>query len=530
MTCDYITNSTVCTQPTAATQACTGCGIRYVACAFHQNCTPTSCACLFGSPGWNTIPRLNPFVFLPNPPLPSTPPVTLPTPPRSPFSVFSLPPPPPSYSLPPPPPSFSIPRPPPSFSLPLPQFQTGPSLGTSTSTSLLGKRPPSSNPGLQQNTATPVVGSPLKKKRTLKTQVQLRDEAKKRTEKRGRGFSKKAAEDEFKALTERRDTFTGAWKTNVTISGFKPFATKRRAQVLRQVSTQFYWYIRQQLEPSMPQPKGWQAEQEVQAMAINDRIVLAANKDESLVALVASLRSLVQAYSLALQSLPLHAPAPEHPLKKLLTTPQYNDARTRGYATKLTDVFAGTRLSDSEALWLRQMVSTTDFIAEVDASDATACATAVTDNGYRHKLVFVTAGGGDIHAEEKLLVVLQRSRSRGPALIYGKKRPCAGCGLALRFARDKLGHNIAFNPNSGGYWDPPIQGLVTLIQESGITNKVELLQFVHDYATSYVNHQSHDHPTAPTPRNTVQTTQDTYANVGTSFITEYDSGSDSEAD
>jgi hypothetical protein len=61
---------------------------------------------------------------------------------------------------------------------------------------------------------------------------------------------------------------------------------------------------------------------------------------------------------------------------------------------------------------------------------------------------------GLCHAEGALVAVLVASGITAPALITGTMRPCTGCYLTLRYARERLGIALRGAPtHNGGFWE-----------------------------------------------------------------------------
>ncbi|WPB81302.1 hypothetical protein KYC5002_19535 [Archangium violaceum] len=279
---------------------------------------------------------------------------------------------------------------------------------------------------------------------------------------------------------------SGDWRPDNVISGSRSFASDRKAQLLRQLSAQLFWYVKEQLDQDK--------EQEVQAMEIHGRIVVAANNDGSMKKLFDDLQEEQKTYAASVKSfeeLLKKGKKPElkdypttHPLQQILEEPHKKDLRSLGNAKKLSRVFDGSRfLGEDSVSTLMGIIMNENFLAQVDLSNQLSCQTAITDDNYNGKIIFVTAGGSTIHAEQKLLYALHLSGSTKAAHIFGKKRPCAGCSLTLRFAKKQMGFNITFNERPGGYFGTAIPGLDKLVQahlSTASLDKVALLEWVHN--------------------------------------------------
>lgn len=69
------------------------------------------------------------------------------------------------------------------------------------------------------------------------------------------------------------------------------------------------------------------------------------------------------------------------------------------------------------------------------------------------------------HAEGALVALLVESGATGKALIAGTMRPCTGCYLTLRYARERLGVDLLGAPtHNGGFWETTqLNGMLALV-------------------------------------------------------------------
>lgn len=285
-----------------------------------------------------------------------------------------------------------------------------------------------------------------------------------------------------------RVTFTGRWTKKITVSGARSYRNERNRQLLKHLSVQLFHYVRTQL--------GMTSEQEIQAMHVNDRIVIAANDEATLTAFYNDLARKATEYAeeqeefednLANQ-LATYDDAPVHPLESILTEPQATDQRTVEHAQKLRGVLDLNRLflneSNTEALdTLRGITWTEEFVGRIDATSEADCKLKLTNPAYLNKIL-VLKGVPSLHAEQKLVVALWRSGVKSPVVIQGKKRPCAACDASLTFARQKLRLNITFNPNPGGYWSTSNTGLQMIINfgiDAGLLTKEQAMKWVNKH-------------------------------------------------
>ncbi|WP_260333316.1 DUF4157 domain-containing protein [Streptomyces beigongshangae] len=82
-------------------------------------------------------------------------------------------------------------------------------------------------------------------------------------------------------------------------------------------------------------------------------------------------------------------------------------------------------------------------------------------SGYAY-LVHNGVGAGKMHAEQKLLQLLQNAEFTGatahdPIHIRGPKRPCDACLAMLRYFREKLELNLVYNPRGNHYFRESVE-------------------------------------------------------------------------
>ena len=242
-------------------------------------------------------------------------------------------------------------------------------------------------------------------------------------------------------------TSSGQWTEEVVVRGAYAFDAQRVRQVLRHIATAVYHYAKSKVD----------AEQEVQALYVNDRLLLSSNLPASM----AELKGLSseQVFNIFLSD--THVPK--------------DDLRALGDIHKLQALVAGTRLDDAvfaNAAEKDALQNIAEMIRSAIQNPATnfphcgldAAATCITDARY-DKNVIVVEGVTPVHAEQNLILAYARSGTTAPGEIYGKKRPCTGCYMTFVFATQKLGLNLRFNENPGGFWGPAEQGLWQVIQQ-----------------------------------------------------------------
>ncbi|NPC70042.1 hypothetical protein HPP05_09835 [Corallococcus exiguus] len=325
---------------------------------------------------------------------------------------------------------------------------------------------------------------------------------------------------ELKAVTSKANvTFAGRWTPEVWLSGAASFSGRRDIQVLRHLSVQFFHYIRNTLN--------MKGEQEVQAMLVNDRIVIAANLDDSINALFKALRQ------------DDTGGPPSNAVQNLLQSVQNpDDKRAEGAAKKLGGLFSGTRSLSNIPTAMNVLGNDNErLLQRLDYSNAADCAAKIVGAAHHGRLIFVNAGGDSIHAEQKLLLALLRSGTSKStvATIYGKKRPCAGCYLTLLFAEERLGLKIEFNRHPGGFWGPALKGFRALFDQAKghmqSNSPGDVCTWLHDQVAALVTHQT-QYLGADEKRSMLQDSKAQFVALGKvdPRHTGYDSPSDSDPD
>lgn len=240
-------------------------------------------------------------------------------------------------------------------------------------------------------------------------------------------------------------TMQGRWsKKPIKISGPRSFSKDRTRQLLRQISNQVFWYIKKHLETT---------EQEVQAMWVNDRILISANLDSSMQALHGTLKSKAKKKA-------------ENTFDGILVTDWVASKRGKRHRRKLTDVVGGDRLDAGVPLAdaLRLAIKKgEESVIVVDISVPKNLAV-LSHSSAKGKIVFIV-GSPLPHAEQKLIDALVRANIKTRAEVFGKKRPCMGCYLTMLYAKNVGGFDLYFSDRPGGFWDKPLQNFLARIRE-----------------------------------------------------------------
>jgi hypothetical protein len=236
---------------------------------------------------------------------------------------------------------------------------------------------------------------------------------------------------------------SGQWTDEVGMQGAGSFSGERVRQLLRHLSTVVFAYVKQHVEE----------EQEVQAMYVNGRILLSSNDPASMRAL----RSV-----------------PKERIRSVLIgdeSPQGAD-RSAMSAEKLSGVLEGSRMEtltfdqESERPSMQAISNMVDDPQKyLPLGSIDQAAAWVDDDDHRGNVILVESMA-DAHAEQNLILTYVKSRSMAQAHVYGKKRPCTGCYLTFRFAREQLGRvGLTHSDRPGGFWGPATRGLYFVAKE-----------------------------------------------------------------
>ncbi|SHH84921.1 eCIS core domain-containing protein [Streptomyces sp. 3214.6] len=245
---------------------------------------------------------------------------------------------------------------------------------------------------------------------------------------------------------------TGMWTDKITVSGTRSFKRSPDEQTLRHLSTQLYWYAKELLEQK--------DEQEFQAMYVNGGIVVASNLDSSVQAVYDKLNRELDDYVMEYASAE-DGEEPADPFEQMLTTTQHDgDVRAETVANKFGNLKAGTRpvRDGAEEMLYSIQGSGKNNLLQADMSGIAA----VIDSGAITERIAFLSGGSSFHAEQKLVLALQKTSGGHSAWIAGKKRPCMSCLATLTYARDRGGMRISFQERPGGYFLKGNPGLVAL--------------------------------------------------------------------
>ncbi|MFI1510047.1 DUF4157 domain-containing protein [Streptomyces sp. NPDC020597] len=266
----------------------------------------------------------------------------------------------------------------------------------------------------------------------------------------------------------------GMWTSKVTHVGSRSFKTSPDEQVLRHLSTQLFWYMKNALDQK--------EEQEVQAMYVNGGIVVASNLDASLAAVFGDLHQKLEDYVRAggvahgeeeeeeeAEEGEMDEEGLENPLQEVLGGEQNpGDLRASGVARKFQGLHEGSRPARAGAEWMLHSILQEKFNPLRSVTMEESRAIIGDPEKMKDRIIFLR-GGSNYHAEQKLVLALHGAGGTGQAWIAGKKRPCAVCFATLSYARDEGRMDISFQGRPGGYFQPAIPGLVALGKALGHT-------------------------------------------------------------
>ena len=304
---------------------------------------------------------------------------------------------------------------------------------------------------------------------------------------------------------DRSNKYTGMWTKKSTVSASHSFENQRIRQVLRHISTAVFYYVREKID------KG---EQEVEALYVNDRLLLSSNTMRNMGSLG---KSPIDSQTI---------------FDMLLTTTFINsdDVRALKDIKKLRKLVGGQRvntlkMSNEERQALQQIATMIREAIRDPANCFIYCSSiknaagSITASGCAHKIIIVE-GDREGHAEQNLILAYAQSGTKKLGHVYGKKRPCTGCYMTFRYAVDVMGLNLSYNQRPGGYWDTTVPILFDLIDEHN-----QKLKNVHDFVSNYLPTTTYRTALPGTTLDTVKDSSD-FKNE----VTDHDSESGSDED
>jgi hypothetical protein len=278
---------------------------------------------------------------------------------------------------------------------------------------------------------------------------------------------------------------SGKFESGTLLRGPKSYADHPGTRILFEVSRALYNYAYRTLTKVT----------EVQSLCVADRIVVCANE------------------SLALDFLNSFGSAEGRTLLQVIKTVT-GEPDDYAYEAPKTAGAAGAVLEYSHEL---SMAALTGTIQADDAQKIIAAAAATNEadivrcvveaviagktwevGSYEQASTWLNKAGtekgvfwmnppdiGACHAEGALVAVLVASGITAPALITGTMRPCTGCYLTLRFARERLGVKLIGAPtHNGGFWESTQTGGMLALINAFAAGRLKNLALYQDADTT----------------------------------------------
>jgi hypothetical protein len=315
---------------------------------------------------------------------------------------------------------------------------------------------------------------------------------------------KKAQDDEEWGFATGH-TSSGQWPEEVIVRTPHSFAKERVRQVLRHVATAAYFKVKESVKE----------EQEVQAMFVDERLLISSNLPESVKKLESLSAAEVFEMLLSGKGIPDADERAQRDMRKLQGL--VSGARIDDLVKDPTDPLGPAEKADLESIAKTITLAIKDPKNYLVTCSISQAAGYIKDAKYKNKLIAVTGLSGG-HAEQNLVVAYAKSKSSSQALIYGKKRPCTGCYMTFLYATQVLKLNIVHSEQPGGFWGPALVGLWALMCEE----KPELADveaFVEKHLPSAVHRTDNTGKTKDYKKKRQNISGE---------LTNYDSGSDSD--
>ncbi|MFJ9250873.1 hypothetical protein [Streptomyces sp. NPDC101776] len=288
--------------------------------------------------------------------------------------------------------------------------------------------------------------------------------------------STKAAIKEFKADLGFRTGFTskGSWLPTLTVSGGTPKITRRDLQLLSQLSQMLINHLREQEVKTT----------EIEAMAVNGRILVSANEPEVVDALTRLNLATVLTDAGGYQGDgdPMKAKARKlsevaQALASGSGAPGLDRERVQAGARRLVQLGTDCLMESDQEQSVKTILNTLFQVMTVQGARTMVVSRSPKDfedllrsEKYAGRVIAVPARRGDSHAEQNLVHAAVVARIRlSPIAVAGGKRPCTMCWLTLCLARAN-GYDVYFNGHPGGLWTNTTRaGLHLVAKQLGIT-------------------------------------------------------------
>ncbi|WP_405015134.1 hypothetical protein [Kitasatospora sp. NBC_01539] len=297
-----------------------------------------------------------------------------------------------------------------------------------------------------------------------------------------------SASAEFRAPAPR----AGLWKETGQLLGPVSKATVRDLQLLNHLSQALINHVGR---PVKDVPGSGTAE--IEAMAVNGRILVSANERTTVTTLLGynlvdvltwsgkgvyddwtarkadKLDDLMTALALKALPAPFDAESEEAAGIGRLVQLQVDCTMEPAQAESVKAVLAV----------LHRVMTVEDAARIVDGGtpgqDPDLIRRLITDEEHAGRIIVVNGQPGtqlNAHAEQNLLHAVVLAGHKGRSSVAGGKRPCTVCWATLRLARE-YGYDVSFNPRPGGLWSTTTyEGLHRVARELGLVNVFEFVQ------------------------------------------------------
>ncbi|MET8944571.1 hypothetical protein ABZX30_13550 [Streptomyces sp. NPDC004542] len=282
--------------------------------------------------------------------------------------------------------------------------------------------------------------------------------------------------DEFTADLGFKGAFTskGSWLPTVTVSGGAPKITRRDLQLLSQLSQMLINHLREQNVKTT----------EIEAMAINGRILVSANEPEVVNALtrlnLATVLTNAGGYQGDGDPMKVKARKLSEVAQALASGPDAPgpvSERVQAGARRLVQLGTDCLMESGQEQSVKAILNTLFQVMTVQDAQTMVVSKnpkdfedLVRSEKYAGRVIAIPARRGDSHAEQNLVHAAVVAGIRlNPIAVAGGKRPCTMCWLTLCLARAN-GYDVYFNGHPGGLWTTTTQaGLHLVAKQLGIT-------------------------------------------------------------
>lgn len=221
----------------------------------------------------------------------------------------------------------------------------------------------------------------------------------------------------------------------------RSYAGERDRQLLRQFSAQLFFLAKSKVQNA----------QEIQTMAANGNLFVAANDDADIQAIYDELQNdLAKNLKTALTK-SWGSDRSGAYWAKLRSTKKKSTTRFGNKFKKLYDTTRENKLQSGQVAIDPRIIWAVIKDAKVEQLNGGKKSDVVKALGGSGKIFLLYAGDDGRHAEEKLMDLLESVDHKGLVLIAGKKRPCKTCLGRLRYMVDQ-GYQVKHSKYPGFIW------------------------------------------------------------------------------